>query len=138
MRIADDAADLGRGLDNDGRPAVFDDTVVCSADDAADLIVAEHLTGNAEVPYGAAPALAEETRHVDKVGDEIKPRYRVAAAVKVAAEIGYGRYALMVIERRSDGDPARALGVEPLSRYIYIVRQIEVCLPCRIALLDVL
>ena len=138
MRIADDSADLGRGLDNYRRPAVFDYTVVRPADDAADLIVAEHLTGNAEVSYGAAPALAEETRHIDKVGDEIKSRDRVAAAVKVAAEIGYRGYALVVIERRSDGNPARALGVEPLGRYVYVVCKIEVCLLCRVALLNVL
>ncbi len=138
MRIADNTADLGRGLDYYRRPAVFDDTVVCSADDAADLIVSEHLAGNAEVSYCAAPALTEETRHVNKVGDKIQTCDRVAAAVKVSAEIGDRGYALVVIERCSDGNPARALRVKSLSCYVYVVRKIEVCLFGRIAFLDIL
>ena len=67
MRIADYAADLGGGLNDNGRPAVFDSAAVCSADYAADLVIGEHLAGNAEVSYGAAPALAEKSGHVDEV-----------------------------------------------------------------------
>ena len=44
----------------------------------------------------------------------------------------------MVIERRADGDPARALGVYALSRNVYIVRQVEVRALGGKALLNVL
>ena len=37
------------------------------ADYAADLVIGKHLAGNAEVSYGAAPALAEKSGHVDEV-----------------------------------------------------------------------
>ena len=67
MRIADYAADLGGGLNDNGRPAVFDSAAVCSADYAADLVIGKHLAGNADVSYGAAPALAEKSGHVDEV-----------------------------------------------------------------------
>ena len=44
----------------------------------------------------------------------------------------------MVIERRAYGDPACALDVDALSRDIDVIGQIEVCIPCGIALLNVL
>ena len=34
---------------------------------ALPTIIGEHLAGNAEVSYGAAPALAEKSGHVDEV-----------------------------------------------------------------------
>ena len=138
MSITDDAADLGGRLDYDGRPAVFDRTAVCSADDAADLVVCEHFARYAEVPDRTAPALTEQTRHVDKVRHDVKSAYRVAAAVKISSEICYGLYALMVIERCSDRHPARTLDIYALSCDVYIIRQVEVCILCRVALLNIL
>ena len=44
----------------------------------------------------------------------------------------------MVIERRAYGDPACALDVDALSRDIDVIGQIEVCVPCGVALLNVL
>ena len=138
MRIADYAADLGGGLNDNGRPAVFDNAVVCSADYAADLVIGKHLAGNADVSYGAAPALAEKSGHVDEVGYDIQSRYGVSAAVKISAEICNGGYALVVVERRSYGNPARTFNVDPLSRYVDVIGQVEVCILCGVALLNVL
>ena len=49
MRIADYAADLGGGLNDNGRPAVFDSAAVCSADYASVLNV-ENYVENVQNP----------------------------------------------------------------------------------------
>ena len=44
----------------------------------------------------------------------------------------------MVIERRSYGNPARTLDVDALSSDIDVIGQVEVCILCGVALLNVL